>query len=585
MSVISHSRDAVGTALCIRRRRPVLVACAIAAILLPGITDASAQMGGFGGGGFRSGGGFSAGGGGFGRGPMGGGNFGRVTGSPSRFPDAGMQQNPGGRLGSGPHRPGGRPPYRPGGVIVGVPPMVDPPGRPPRRVVMEDDEPARPLRAARKSVKKPPPPRQAARPSSGRGIALLPPPGERRLVPDEVVAVLRDNLTDLQIERLLRANRLARTNNGGERIGLVNARVFRFRITDGRPVPAVIAALARDAGVLSAQPNYLFALGQGQTIADEPPQSAAATPYDPASVAPQSEAAPAVASFGPLQYALRKLRLDQAHQMSRGDQVLVAVIDSRIDASHPELAGGIVTEIDVLDDKDSQPHAHGTAMAGAIVARSRLTGVAPAARIIAVRAFGTTAFGITTGASFDLARALDRAAAAGARVFNLSFAGPNDPLLQRAITALQEKGAVLIAAAGNAGPKAAPLFPAADPNVIAVTATDTDDKVFAGANRGAHIAVAAPGVDILAPGPRGSYEMSTGTSIAAAHVSGLAALLISRENRLDSRAIRKLLTQSARDLGAPGKDSEYGAGLADAQKALDALGPRGGAEVSGAAAR
>jgi subtilisin family serine protease len=224
-------------------------------------------------------------------------------------------------------------------------------------------------------------------------------------------------------------------------------------------------------------------------------------------------------------------------------------------------------------------------MAGAIVARSRLTGVAPAAKVIAVRAFGTTAFGITTGASYDLARALDRAATEGARVINLSFAGPNDPLLARAILALQDKGLVTIAAAGNAGPKSAPLFPASDPNVIAVTATDTDDKVFSGANRGAHIAVAAPGVDILVPGPRGAYEMTTGTSVAAAHVSGLAALLISRQSGLDSRAVRKLLTQSARDLGSPGADNDYGAGLADAEKALGAIGLRGGAGpgVSGAA--
>ena len=604
MSAIS-SRTETGTAVQVRRRRPAIVACAIAAILLPGITEASAQMGGFGGGGgFRGGGG----GGGFGRGTSGG-SFGGLNRMPSRFPDAGMQRIPYGKgrpgsqgsggmsdgaAGSGcrrgdcprPPRPGGRLPRGPGGVIVGVPPMMDPPGRPPPRVVMDDDEPARPLRASRKSGKKSPPPSpQASRTSSRRSSALLPPAGERRFVPDQVVVMLRDDLTDSQIDRLLRSNRLARTSNGGERIALLNARVFRFRITDGRSVSAVITALGRDAWVLSAQPNYIFALGQDRAAPDAAGQDAGATQYVPASVALQPEAAPVLASFGPLQYAVRKLHLDQAHQMARGDQVLVAVIDSRIDASHPEFAGSIVKEIDVLDDKDLQPHAHGTAMAGAIVARSRLTGVAPAAKVIAVRAFGTTAFGITTGTSFDLARALDRAATAGARVFNLSFAGPNDPLLQRAITALHGRGSVLIAAVGNAGPKSAALFPAADPNVIAVTATDTDDQVFVGANRGAHIAVAAPGVDILVPGPGGSYEMTTGTSIAAAHVSGLAALLISHENRLDSKAIRRLLTQSARDLGVKGMDSDYGAGLADAQKALDAIGSRGGAEVSGASAR
>ena len=87
---------------------------------------------------------------------------------------------------------------------------------------------------------------------------------------------------------------------------------------------------------------------------------------------------------------------------------------------------------------------------------------------------------------------------------------------------------MLIAAVGNAGPKSPPLFPAADPHVIAVTATDVDDKLFPGANRGKHIAVAAPGVDILVPAPEGAYQLTTGTSVAAAHVSGVVALLLER---------------------------------------------------------
>src|SRR6266511_1632151 len=110
----------------------------------------------------------------------------------------------------------------------------------------------------------------------------------------------------------------------------------------------------------------------------------------------------------------------------------------------------------------------------------------------------------------------------------MSFAGPADPRLQDALLKANRKGIELIAAAGNAGPNSKPLFPAADPNVIAVTATDMDDSLFSGANRGKHIAVAAPGVDILAPAPDGAYQFTTGTSVAAAEVSGVAALLIER---------------------------------------------------------
>src|SRR5438132_2901844 len=88
------------------------------------------------------------------------------------------------------------------------------------------------------------------------------------------------------------------------------------------------------------------------------------------------------------------------------------------------------------------------------------------------------------------------------------------------------------AAAGNAGPNSPPLFPGADPSVIAVTATDVDDALFSGANRGNHIAVAAPGVDVLVPAPEGAYQFTTGTSVAAAEVSGVVALMLERNPSL-----------------------------------------------------
>ena len=93
----------------------------------------------------------------------------------------------------------------------------------------------------------------------------------------------------------------------------------------------------------------------------------------------------------------------------------------------------------------------------------------------------------------------------------MSFAGPPDPRLRDALAKANNKGMVLIAAAGNAGPNSPPLFPAADPSVIAVTATNANDGLFEGANRGNYIAVAAPGVDILAPAPDGAYQFTTGT--------------------------------------------------------------------------
>ena len=127
---------------------------------------------------------------------------------------------------------------------------------------------------------------------------------------------------------------------------------------------------------------------------------------------------------------------------------------------------------------------------------------------------------------------------------------------------------MLVAAAGNDGPQAPEAYPAAYPEVIAVTATDVDDKSLAVANRGSYVAVAAPGVDIFVAAPNGGYDYSTGTSVAAAHVSGLAALLIERNPGLTPDAIRAILVRTARDLGPPGRDDEFGAGLVNAYEAL-----------------
>jgi len=110
--------------------------------------------------------------------------------------------------------------------------------------------------------------------------------------------------------------------------------------------------------------------------------------------------------------------------------------------------------------------------------------------------------------------------------------------------------------------------------VIAVTATDANDRLFRGANRGNYIAVAAPGVDILAPAPDGTYQLTTGTSVAAAEVSGIAALLIERNPSLTPSAVRKILMDTAKDLGPKGRDRDYGAGLVNALQAVESAKPR-----------
>ncbi len=358
----------------------------------------------------------------------------------------------------------------------------------------------------------------------------------QRYLSDQVIA----EVDGAQADELARRHRLTRV--GLQELPLLGSAIGLFRITDRRSVETVRTELAADASVRSVQPNFRYVLQD---------QKQAATEGDPA------------------QYALGKLRLPQAHALSQGSGVTVAVIDSGIDAGHPELANTIADSFDALGAREG-PHVHGTGIAGAIVSHARLMGSAPAARILAIRAFGTAPNGAES-TSFVILKSLDFAASHGAQIVNMSFAGPRDPLVERAIAGSAAKGIVLVAASGNAGPKSPPLYPAANPNVIAVSATDAGDRLFPASNSGSHIAVAAPGVDIFLPAPDGKYQVTSGTSFSAAYISGLAALMMERNPRLRPDDVRAILVQTARDLGLPGRDDLFGAGEADAFSAVTAV--------------
>jgi subtilisin family serine protease len=366
-----------------------------------------------------------------------------------------------------------------------------------------------------------------------------------RSVPNEVVAEIDGALSDAQADALARRHGLARI--GSQNFPLIGSTVGLFRITNRRTVETASREFATDASVRSVQPNFRYVL-QEQKQEQKKDQKTVPTEGDPA------------------QYALAKLRLPEAHQLAHGANVTVAVIDSGIDVKHPELAGAIAASFDALGAKEG-PHVHGTGVAGAIVAHGRLMGSAPAAKLLAIRAFGTASNGAQSN-SFVILKALDYAASHGAQIVNMSFAGPKDDLIGRAIAAVAAKGIVMVAAAGNAGAKSPPLYPAADPNVIAVSATDAQDQLFQASNRGDYIAVAAPGVNIFLPAPDDKYQMTSGTSFSCAFISGLAALVLERNPALKPDDLRATLMKTARDLGAPGRDDLFGAGEADAYAAV-----------------
>jgi subtilisin family serine protease len=359
-------------------------------------------------------------------------------------------------------------------------------------------------------------------------------------VANEVIIAFAPDTTAQAIDQFARRYDLTQAET--QNFPLINTSLYRWRIGGNRTVTSVINAAGSENIVASAQPNYYFTLQE---------EAAAATRGDAS------------------QYVLRELQIDKAHEIATGKDVLIAVIDSEIDGKHPDLGGTVTKGFDALGGGET-PHLHGTEMAGAIGAHGKLLGIAPDARILAAHAFDDSA-GIAKGTSYAIDKSLQWATDSGARIVNMSFAGPTDPTMRRLLAAANAKGIVLIAAAGNAGPQSEPLYPAADPNVIAVTATDSDDHIFKMANRGRHIAVAAPGVDIIALAPGGSYELSTGTSIAAAHVSGIAALLLERKPSLTPSDIRAILIATAKLPGPPKPDSDFGAGLVGAYRALAAV--------------
>ncbi len=387
--------------------------------------------------------------------------------------------------------------------------------------------------------------------ASRRGHSNIPPGSERRYIPDEIVVEYGGSAQ--QLTAFLNRFRLSQLES--RRIALLNTTFHRLHILDGSSVPAKLRAIDGDSLLRTAQPHYVFQTVQGATAVGPPQADQAA--------GEQVGGAPAQADIS--QYALAKLRLGEAHALARGDQVLVAVVDSGIDTSHPALTGVVEKSFDALGSNEG-PHSHGTAIAGIIAGHARLVGAAPAVHILGARAFSAS-----QGSTVSIIAAIDWASGQGARVINMSFAGPSDPALERVLSAAHQKNVVLVAAAGNAGPKSPPLWPAADPHVIAVTATDYDDRLYPMANRGKHVAIAAPGVDILVAQPGDAYKMETGTSFSAAFVSGVAALVLQRRPQLSADAVRKVLLATAHDLGPKGRDDLFGAGLMDAFQAVSTV--------------
>ncbi|NOZ43462.1 MAG: S8 family serine peptidase, partial [Alphaproteobacteria bacterium] len=243
--------------------------------------------------------------------------------------------------------------------------------------------------------------------------------------------------------------------------------------------------------------------------------------------------------------------------------IRLGLIDTMVDRSHPSLRGKAITAEDFIPYDMERPEGHGTAIASLLVGNepSVFRGLVPGAKLSAASVFFKLPSGKVAATTESLILALDWLVRQKVRVINMSLSGPPNSLLAMAIRRVAEKGIITVAAVGNAGPVAAPLFPAAYPDVVAVTAVNKNHHVYLRANRGSYIIFSAPGVNIVAAHYGGGYRAVTGTSIAAPFVSAILANEANANKSLNQEQLVKILEKNTLDLGTSGFDDTYGYGL------------------------
>ncbi|WFF04228.1 type VII secretion-associated serine protease mycosin [Micromonospora sp. WMMD964] len=286
------------------------------------------------------------------------------------------------------------------------------------------------------------------------------------------------------------------------------------------------------------------------------------------------------------QWHLSFLHTNQAHLISEGSGIIVAVPDTGVDP-HPDLSENLLVGTDVVPGGSGKGHqdrdSHGTAMAGLIAAHGSANhqgalGIAPKAKILPI--FDTPAD--RDGDPDALASSIEFAITEGARVISISAVAGASVRLQKAIRSAMDADIVIVAAAGNWPPDTSVRYPASEEGVIAVGGVDRAGKRAAISVTGPEIDVVAPAVDIYSTSYGGKYSKGTGTSSATAIVAGAAALIRSKYPYLPAREVAHRLTATAIDKGPPGRDDEYGYGVIDLVAALTADVPPLGFESASA---
>ncbi len=314
---------------------------------------------------------------------------------------------------------------------------------------------------------------------------------------------------------------------------------FVMTIPEGQSRETLAAQLAADPRVESVQPVQLF-----RTLGRNDPYYA-------------------------MQSSARVLDLDRLHQTATGRDVRIAQVDTGVDLSHPDLRDALTEARNFVNGSRYAAEVHGTAVAGVIVARADnnlgIVGVAPAATLLPLRACWPDPGNADRAlcSSFTLAKAIQFAVDQRVHVLNLSLGGPRDRLLERLIERAADAGMTVVGAVDPAAPMRS--FPTAHPRVIAIAADDPLLQPDVELPRGA---ILAPGREVLTTAPDGRWRFFSGASFAAAHASGVVALLLEKSPDLNGEAVRALLAQP---------DSRAGPTAAlrlDAAAALSLLGAR-----------
>ena len=327
-----------------------------------------------------------------------------------------------------------------------------------------------------------------------------------------------------------------------------------------------IEELRDEPGLVFAEPNYLA--HAAETIPDDPHYTE--------------------------QWGLPRIRAPEAWDLTTGDDLIIAVIDTGVDLDHPDLVGKLWTNADEIPDNgldddgngyvddshgwdfvndDAEPqddYWHGTHVAGIAAADTDngqgVAGVSWGARIMPLKVLDASGEGSYT----DVISATVYAANNGARILNLSLGGEYySAVLAEAVGYARQRGCLLAAAAGN--DSGAVFYPAANDGVLAVVATTRWDRRWYRSNYGPEVDAAAPGADIYSTTLDDAYLSASGTSAAAPHVSGLAALVWSVQPDLTNDEVARVITETVRDLGTPGWDQFYGWGRIDAYQAVSSV--------------